>query len=83
MNRPVLFLTLSYYLITFKKLQMRREKTSDMPSSPWRDIFANAKEILCRWHSDIIFAVYTREANITRQRRISLPKAISLAARRI
>ena len=24
------------------------------------------------WHSDIIFAAYTREANITRQRRISL-----------
>ncbi len=27
--------------------------------------------ILCRWDSDIIFAVYTREANITRQCRIS------------
>ncbi len=27
--------------------------------------------ILCRWDSDIIFAVYTREANITRQSRIS------------
>ena len=34
--------------------------------------FADAKVILCRWHCDIIFAVYTREANITRQRRISL-----------
>lgn len=50
------FFTLSYYLITFKKLQMQREKTSDIPSSPRRDIFANAKEILCRWHSGIIFA---------------------------
>lgn len=27
--------------------------------------------ILCRWDSDIIFAVYTREANIARQSRIS------------
>lgn len=27
--------------------------------------------ILCRWDSDILFAVYTREANITRQSRIS------------
>ena len=27
--------------------------------------------ILCRWDSDIIFAVYTREANTTRQSRIS------------
>ena len=43
-----------------------------MPSRARRDIFADAKVILCRWHSDIIFAVYTREANITRQRRISL-----------
>ena len=43
-----------------------------MPRRARRDIFADAKVILCRWHSDIIFAVYTREANITRQRRISL-----------
>ena len=37
-----------------------------MLSLPRRDIFSDAKVILCRWHSDIIFAVYTREANITR-----------------
>ena len=43
-----------------------------MPRRARRDIFTDAKVILCRWHSDIIFAVYTREANITRQRRISL-----------
>ena len=43
-----------------------------MPRRARRDIFADAKVILCRWHSDIIFAVYTREANIIRQRRISL-----------
>ena len=42
-----------------------------MPRRARRDIFADAKVILCRWHSDIIFAVYTREANITRQSRIS------------
>ena len=42
-----------------------------MPRRARRDIFADAKVILCRWHSDIIFAVYTREANITRQRRIA------------
>ena len=36
-----------------------------MLSLPRRDIFSDAKVILCRWHSDIIFAVYTREANIT------------------
>ena len=43
-----------------------------MPRRARRDIFADAKVILCLRHSDIIFAVYTREANITRQRRISL-----------
>ena len=43
-----------------------------MPLRARRDIFADAKVILCRWHSGIIFAAYTREANITRQRRISL-----------
>ena len=43
-----------------------------MPRRARRDIFADAKVILCRWHSGIIFAAYTREANITRQRRISL-----------
>ena len=48
-----------------------------MPRRARRGIFADAKVILCRWHSDIIFAVYTREANITRQRRISLHSNIS------
>lgn len=43
-----------------------------MPRSARRDIFADAKVILCLRHSDIIFAVYTREANTTRQCRISL-----------
>ena len=43
-----------------------------MPRRARRDIFADAKVILCLRHSDIIFAVYTREANTTRQCRISL-----------
>ena len=37
-----------------------------MLSLPRRDIFACRKsDIVCFAHSDIIFAVYTREANIT------------------
>ena len=43
-----------------------------MPRRARRDIFADAKVILCLRHSDIIFVTHTREANITRQRRISL-----------
>ena len=54
-----------------------------MPRRARRDIFPDAKVILCRWHSDIIFAVYTREANITRQKAEYHCVAIPLAVRRI
>ena len=52
--------------------EAQEARIRDICGSAACDSFADAKVILCRWRSDIRFAVYTREANITRQRRISL-----------
>ena len=54
-----------------------------MPRRARRDIFADAKVILCLRHSDIIFVTHTREANITRQKVEYHCVAIPLAVRRI
>ena len=55
----------------------------DMPHFVRRDIFAFAKVILCRRHSDIIFAFSTDAGNITRLKAEYHCVAIELAVRRI
>ena len=54
-----------------------------MPHFVRRDIFAFAKVILWLRHSDILFAVNTRRANITRLKAVYHCVAIELAVRRI
>ena len=55
----------------------------DMPHFVRRDIFAFAKVILRLRHSDILFAINTRRANITRLKAVYHCEAIELAVRRI
>ena len=55
----------------------------DMPHFVRRDIFAFAKVILWLRHSDILFAINTRRANITRLKAVYHCEAIELAVRRI
>ena len=55
----------------------------DMPHFVRRDIFAFAKVILRLRHSDILFAINTRRANITRLKAVYHCVAIELAVRRI
>ena len=55
----------------------------DMPHFIRRDIFAFAKVILRLRHSDILFAINTRRANITRLKAVYHCEAIELAVRRI
>ena len=55
----------------------------DMPHFVRRDIFAFAKVILRLRHSDILFAINTRKANITRLKTVYHCEAIELAVRRI
>ena len=56
---------------------------SDIPHFVRRDIFAFAKVILRLRHSDILFAINTRKANITRLKAVYHCEAIELAVRRI
>ena len=55
----------------------------NIPCFVRRDIFAFAKVILCRRHSDIIFAFSTDAGNITRLKAEYHCVAIELAVRRI
>ena len=55
----------------------------DIPHSVRRDIFAFAKVILRLCRSDILFAINTRKANITRLKAVYHCVAIELAVRRI
>ena len=54
-----------------------------MPHFVRRDIFAFAKVILRLRRSDILFAINTRRANITRLKAVYHSEAIELAVRRI
>ena len=54
-----------------------------MPHFVRRDIFAFAKVILRLRRSDILFAINTRRANITRLKAVYHCEAIELAVRRI
>ena len=55
----------------------------DIPHFVRRDIFAFAKVILRLRRSDILFAINTRRANITRLKAVYHSEAIELAVRRI